>query len=69
MDKWSEIILGLVLIVIAVLVWAYSGNWMAWGISFDFGAAAWNFLKGGLVWLVMLVGLLFLMLGISDLKG
>jgi hypothetical protein len=68
MDKWSEIILGLVLIVIAVLVSAYSSSWYAFGLSFNFGPAAWNFLKGGLIWLVILVGLLFLMLGISDLK-
>ena len=68
MDKWSEILLGLVLIVVAVLVSAYSGDWVAWGLSFNFGPAAWNFLKGGLVWLVIMVGLLFLMLGLSDLK-
>ncbi|MAG02691.1 hypothetical protein CMI42_05115 [Candidatus Pacearchaeota archaeon] len=67
MDKWAEILLGLVLIVVAVLVWAYSPSWGANGF-WDFGSAAWAFLKGGLIWLVILVGLLFLMLGISDLK-
>ena len=65
MNKWLEIILGLILIVIAVYVWGASP---AWGSFWDFGAAAWMFLKGGLVWFVILIGLLFLMLGISDLK-
>lgn len=68
MNKWTEILLGLVLIVVSVLVWAYSGNWAIGAVSFDFGTVAWEFLKGGVIWLVILVGLLFLLLGISDLK-
>ncbi len=60
MNKWSEIILGLILLIVAVLFWVY--NWMG------FGTAALEFLKGGLVWFVILIGLLFIMLGISDLK-
>ena len=41
----------------------------AWGMDyFGFGAAALEFLKGGIVWFVIMIGLLFLMLGISDLK-
>ena len=64
MNKWIEIIVGLILVVGAILGWVYST-----GIGFwDFGTAAWEFLKGGLVWLVILVGLVFIMLGISDLK-
>jgi len=60
MNKWLELLLGLVLVILAVLGWAFlPGGW---------GEAALNFLKGGLVWLVILIGLLFLMLGISDLK-
>ena len=60
MNKWIEILLGLVLVIAAVLAWVvYPSNW---------GAAALTFLKGGLVWAVILLGLLFLMLGISDLK-
>jgi len=65
MNKWLEILVGLVLVVASVLVWAYSPGW---GAFWNFGTAAWEFLKGGLIWLVILVGLLFLMLGISDLK-
>jgi hypothetical protein len=68
MNKWTEILVGLVLIVVAVLVWAYSSSWMIGPVSFDFGAAAWDFLKGGVIWFVIMIGLLFLLLGISDLR-
>jgi len=61
MNKWSEILVGLILIIAAVLAWGYN----LWG----FGVAALEFLKGGIVWFVILIGLLFLLLGISDLKG
>jgi len=64
MNKWLEIILGLILIIVAVLIWAYTLGLGFW----DFGAAAWEFLKGGIVWLIIILGLLFLMLGISDLR-
>ena len=64
MNKWLEILLGLILIIAAVLVWAYTKGLGFW----DFGSAAWEFLKGGVIWFVILIGLLFLMLGISDLK-
>ncbi len=68
MNKWVEILLGLILLIGAVLVWAYSVNWVWLGISFSFKSAAWEFLKGGVIWFVVMVGLLFLMLGISDLR-
>lgn len=60
MNKWLEILLGLILVIVAVVSWVVD----FWGT----GAAALAFFKGGLVWLVILIGLLFLMLGISDLK-
>lgn len=60
MNKWIELLLGLILVVAAVYVWGI--NWM------NMGTAALDFLKGGIVWAVIGVGLLFLMLGISDLK-
>lgn len=59
MNKWLEILVGLVLVIAAVLAWALVPSW---------GQAALDFLKGGLVWFVIMIGLLFLMLGISDLK-
>jgi len=64
MNKWLEILIGLILIVAAVLVWAYTKGIPFW----DFGTAAWEFFKGGIIWFVIMIGLLFLMLGISDLK-
>ena len=64
MNKWLEIVLGLILIIIAVLIWAFTLGLGFW----DFGSAAWEFLKGGIVWLIIILGLLFLMLGISDLR-
>lgn len=67
MNKWTELLLGLILIIAAILVWAYSSQWGTTGF-WDFGTAAWEFFKGGLVWFVIMLGLLFIMLGISDLK-
>ena len=64
MNKWIELLLGLVLLVGAILLSFFSLSWGRW----DFGHAAWQFLKGGIVWFVVMVGLLFIMLGISDLK-
>ena len=60
MNKWLKILIGLILIVAAVYVFMTFVSW---------GQAALTVLKGGIVWLVILVGLLFLLLGISDLKG
>jgi len=60
MNKWIELFLGLILIVASVYIW---------GIDYlGFGTAALEFLKGGIVWFVIMIGLLLLMLGISDLK-
>ncbi len=65
MNKWVELLVGLVLIIGAILAWYYSLGAGFW----DFGTAAWEFFKGGLVWFVIMVGVLFVLLGISDLKG
>jgi hypothetical protein len=65
MNKWLEILLGLILLNGAILVWYYS---LDWGSFWNFGTAAWELVKGGLVWGVILIGLLFIILGISDLK-
>lgn len=66
MNKWVEILLGLVLIIVAIWVAWYSPIW--WGSFWNFRHAAWEFLKGGVFWFVIMLGLLFLMLGISDLR-
>lgn len=70
MNKWIEILVGLILLIGTILIAWYSSiyDWTLFGRSFNFLTPAWNFLKGGLVWLVIMVGLLFIMLGISDLK-
>jgi len=60
MNKWAELLFGLILVIVAVYVWGMN----IWGL----GTAALTFFKGGLVWFVIMIGLLFLMLGISDLK-
>jgi hypothetical protein len=65
MNKWVELLLGLILINVAVLVGWYSPQW---GDFWNFKHAAWEFLKGGAIWFVVMIGLLFIMLGISDLK-
>ena len=62
MNKWLEILLGLILVVVPVALVLPGMPLSSWGV------AAWEFFKGGLVWFVVLIGLLFLMLGISDLK-
>ena len=60
MNKWCEILLGLVFLNGAIFLWGYN--------LFGFGDAALSFLKGGATWLIILVGLILIMLGISDLK-
>ncbi len=60
MNKWIEILLGLILLNGAIFTW--------WINFWSFGDAALAFFKGGLVWMVILVGFIFIILGISDLK-
>ena len=70
MNKWAEILLGLILVIGMILIGYYShvGGWSVAGKSLDFLHAGWLFLKGAVFWIVIVIGLLFLMLGISDLK-
>ncbi|GAF68877.1 unnamed protein product [marine sediment metagenome] len=60
MNKWTEIFLGLIFVLAAVLVAYYSLSW------FD---AALAVLKGGLLLFVLGIGIILIMLGISELKG
>ncbi|PIN93917.1 hypothetical protein COU54_01120 [Candidatus Pacearchaeota archaeon CG10_big_fil_rev_8_21_14_0_10_31_24] len=64
MNKWTELLLGLVLVIVAILVAFYSQNWGIW----NFWNAAAEFLKGGLFWFVVGIGALLILLGISDIK-
>ena len=65
MNKWTELLVGLILVVGAVVVAFYSQAWGIW----NFWNAAWAVLKGGVFWMFVMIGLLFILLGISDLKG
>lgn len=61
MNKWFELLVGLILVIVPiVLATAGDGSWWA---------SAWEVLKGGLFWAIVGVGALFILLGISDLKG
>jgi len=66
MNKWLEILVGLILVIAAILVAWYSP--LLWGDFWNFRHAAWEFLKGGAFWFVLGIGVLFIILGISDLK-
>ena len=61
MNKWLELLLGFILIIAPIIV--AINNPATWG------AATLQFIEGGIIVAVILIGLLFLMLGISDLKG
>jgi hypothetical protein len=60
MNKWVELLIGLLLISAGVYIW---------GTYTSFGESALMLLKGGIVWGVLGLGAIFLLLGISDLKG
>lgn len=70
MDKWTELLLGLIITVgVIYLAWASSAySWMLFGKNFNFFHAAWEFLKGGIFWLVLMIGLLLILLGINELR-
>ena len=70
MNKWLELLLGLILLNVVVLIaWASSAyNWILFGKDFNFLHSAWIFFKGGLFWLVTMIALLLILLGINDLK-
>ena len=70
MNKWAELFLGLILLIGVILIAWYSQFWsLILGKDFNFWHSAWIFLKGGIFWFVVMIGLLFIMLGISDLKN
>ena len=64
MNKWSELLLGLILIIAPILIAFYSQAWGAW----NFWTSAGTFFKGGLFWFILMIGILFVLLGLSDLK-
>lgn len=69
MNKWTELLLGMILVLVPIVLAFYSQprywNWGYW----NFWNAAGIVLMGGIFWMVVMVGVLFILLGISDLKG
>ena len=71
MNKWTELFAGLIIVIgMILLAWASSSySWVIFGKDFNLLNAAWIFFKGGLFWLAFMIGILFILLGISDIKG
>lgn len=70
MNRWAELLLGLILLIGVILIaWASSAyDWVLFGKNFNFLNSAWVFLKGGVFWFVAMIGLLLIILGINDLR-
>ena len=62
MNKWVELLIGLMLVITSIAL-VFPGMILA-----SWGTAALTFLKGGIIWFVIMIGLLLIILGISDLK-
>ena len=71
MNKWTELLLGLIIVVGVILIaWSSSVySWTLFGKDFNFLHPAWEFFKGGVFWLVMIIGVFLIILGINDLKN
>jgi len=65
MNKWLEILIGLIIINISIWIFLSSPQWDAF---WNFRHAAWILLKGGIFWGIVFVGILFIILGLSDIK-
>lgn len=65
MVKWlKEFLIGFVLLAIVVLICFFTKD-----VSYlNFGLAAYEFAKGGLIWIMLLIGVLYIMLGIVDFR-
>ena len=70
MNKWLEILLGLVILIGTIIVGVMSSahHWVLLGKDLNFLHAAWIFLKGGLFWFAILIGIIFILIGISELE-
>ena len=70
MNKWLELFLGLILLVIVILIsWASDAYaWTIFGKDLNFLHSAWILLKGGVFWFALMVALLLITLGINDLR-
>ena len=70
MNKWLELFLGLLLLVVLIFVsWASAAySWTIFGKDFNLLHAGWLFLKGGVFWFVLMISLLLILLGINDIR-
>jgi hypothetical protein len=59
MNKWIEIFGGLILLIATICLAFLSNSWRQ---------AALSLLKGGIVWIMLLAGIILIVLGINDLK-
>jgi hypothetical protein len=65
MNKWIEILVGLIILNGIILFGWYSAEL---GSFWNFRHATWEFFKGGLIWFIAMIGLLLIVLGINDIK-
>ena len=63
MNKWLKIIIGLIILTGTVLLVFPNMPLASWG------KAAWILIKGGITLLAILIGVILIILGISDLKN
>ena len=60
MNKFIGILIGLIFLLVPIY---------AWIVNFaGFGVAALTFLKGGIMWMLLIIGAVSLLVGLSGLK-
>lgn len=60
MNKWTELLIGLILIVAPIFCALKFTSW---------GAATLHLLMGSVIIVAVLIGILFFVLGLSDIRG
>jgi hypothetical protein len=70
MNKWLEILFGLIIFIGTILIsWASSAySWTILGRNLNFLHAGWILLQGAIFWIALLIGLFLIILGITNLK-
>lgn len=62
MNKWLKILLGLILLLVPLYL-VFPGMSLA-----SWGYAAWQLVKGGITLGILFIGLILIIIGISELK-
>lgn len=60
MNKFLELLVGLIFLLIPIYAWIVN--------FWEVGSSAVVFFKGGLVWMLILIGIVFILMGISDFR-